>query len=91
MNGLNDKNSSFPTLVAVDSVLVLIQETIKYLAFSHSLRYRSSGRGNGQCPAEPRSSLSVGKSGFLGLGQDAEHLVGGGFIKGTVRTYQKGL
>lgn len=43
--------------------------------------------GKGQYPTEPRSSFGVGKSGFLGLGQDAEHLVGDGFIKGTVRTY----
>jgi len=32
----------------------------------------------------------VGNSGVLGLVQDAQHLVGGGFIKGMVRTYQKG-
>lgn len=90
MNGLNDKNSLFPALVAVGSILVLIQETIKCLTLIHSLRYWSCGRGKGQCPTEPRASLGVGKSGFLGLGQDAEHLVGGGFIKVTVRTYQKG-
>lgn len=41
-------------------------------------------------PTEPRSSLGIGKSGFLGLSQDAEHLVGGGFIEGMVRTYQEG-
>lgn len=85
MNGLNYKNSLFPALVAVGSIRVLIQEAIKYLTLIHSLRYWSSGGGKGQCPTEPRASF-----GFLGLGQDAEHLVGGGFIKGTFRTHQKG-
>lgn len=39
---------------------------------------------------EPRSSLGIVKSGFPGLGQDAEHLMGGSFVKGMVRTCQKG-